>query len=351
MVIEPGKSLSLAEVLARLHDTRVVFVGEQHNRYDHHLIQLAALEAAYQHRPDIAIGVEWIQRPFQQHLDDFIAGRISEAQMLTRTEYFERWRLDYRLYRPIFTFAREKGIPVIALNASRELTAEISKQGVDGLSAENRARLPEEIDRSDQEYEQRLRDLFQEHPGNTGDFNRFRDVQLTWDETMAQTAAEYLARYPQQSMLIFAGNGHLAYGSGIPKRLLRRQPVTSAIVVPAAGQFVDRDVADYMVFSREQMLPPRGLLGVFLEDSDQGVQIKGFSDGSSAKEAGLAEQDLVTALDGQPVGNFADLKLSLMDKVVGDKLQVTYRRSEGPDKGKEVTVEVVLRGANGKVHP
>ena len=53
---------SLSETLAQ---NRVVFVGEMHDRYDHHLNQLAVLQALHQKNPNIAIGVEWFQQPFQ----------------------------------------------------------------------------------------------------------------------------------------------------------------------------------------------------------------------------------------------------------------------------------------------
>ena len=33
---------------------------------------------------------------------------IEEEYLLRETEYFERWRFDYRLYRPIFRFARQQ---------------------------------------------------------------------------------------------------------------------------------------------------------------------------------------------------------------------------------------------------
>lgn len=351
LVIDLSKSLSLSEVLAHLHDTRVIFVGEQHDRFDHHLVQLAAVRAAHAANPDMAVGVEWIQRPFQQHLDDYVAGTISEAQMLARTEYFDRWRMDYRLYRPIFLYAREKGIPLIALNASRELTRAVSDKGIEGLPADMKKLLPRQIDRSNTDYHQRLRDLFAQHPATSSSFERFLDVQLIWDETMAETAASYLQKNPQRSMVILAGNGHLAYGAGIPDRLQRRIQLSSVIVLNAAGQPVDKNAADYLVFTSEKQLPAQGLIGAFLEDSDQGLLIKGFSADSAVKDAGLAEQDVVVALDGKPVSSFTDLKLILIEKTVGEKVSISYRSADDTASESVQTVEVELRGRKASVHP
>ena len=73
--------------------------------------------------------MEFIQRPFQPALDAYISGAITEREFLKRAEYFDRWGFDYRLYRPIFSFAKEHGIPMVALNAERELAEKVAKVG------------------------------------------------------------------------------------------------------------------------------------------------------------------------------------------------------------------------------
>ena len=62
---------------------------------------------------ELAIGMEFFQQPFQDSLDAYIAGTLSEEDLLRETEYFERWRFDYRLYRPILRYAKEHGIDVV----------------------------------------------------------------------------------------------------------------------------------------------------------------------------------------------------------------------------------------------
>src|SRR5205814_9396321 len=122
--------------------------------------------------------------------DAYIADTISEREFLVKTEYFDRWGYDYRLYRPIFRYAKEHGIPMVALNAERELTDKVSKMGLDGLPSADRASLPQ-IESAGKAYRKRLRKVFQQHPGaTTGDFDRFVEVQSVWDETMAGRIAD-----------------------------------------------------------------------------------------------------------------------------------------------------------------
>lgn len=65
--------------------------------------------------------------------------------MLIYTKYFERWRLDPRMYAPIFEYARQHRLRLVALNASKELTDRVGEVGIDGLSAEERAELPDTL--------------------------------------------------------------------------------------------------------------------------------------------------------------------------------------------------------------
>ncbi|HLH29584.1 MAG TPA: ChaN family lipoprotein, partial [Terriglobia bacterium] len=97
----------LTSVVHQLATKRVVFIGENHDRYDNHLDQLEIIRKLHAQAPDRwVIGIEYIQRPFQPFLDEYIDKTIDEADFLRKTEYFDRWGYDYRLYRPIFRFAR-----------------------------------------------------------------------------------------------------------------------------------------------------------------------------------------------------------------------------------------------------
>lgn len=313
-------------IVGQLVGRRVVYVGEMHDRYDHHLNQLALIERLHARTPDLALGVEFFQQPFQPHLDAYIAREIDTAELLARTEYYRRWQFDFRLYAPILAYARERGIPVIALNVPSELVSKVGQSGLESLTAEERAALPQEIDRSDAAYRARLETIFRQHPGSENrDFERFVDAQLLWDEGMAARAAEYLRANPSRRMVVLAGNGHLAYGAGIPNRVERRLNLDSAIVLQSGGIELAPDLADFMLLSEERKLPPAGTLGVVLEPVD-GVHIAAFAEESAARAAGLREKDQIVAVDDRPVTSIAEVKAMLWDKSPGDRVRVTVSR-------------------------
>jgi len=317
---------SLSTVIRLLADKRAVFVGENHDRLDNHLDQLEIIKGLQAAAPDRwAIGIEYVQRRFQPALDEYIDNKIDEYEFLRRTEYFERWGYDYRLYRPIFQYAREQHIPVIALNAERELTDAVDKVGLAGLPPADRARLPEHIAEPDAKYRDRLRKIFDEHPAG-GNFDRFVEVQSIWDETMAESVAEYLKAHPAKGMIVLAGEGHIGYGSSIPDRVRMRIPgIATAVLIPADKTNADLEAADYLLVSAMLSLPPSGKMGVTM-DTTNGVRVKSVSPGSAAAKAGLHPGDHITAIDGQPISSLTDFRLTLLEKKPGDRLRVSIER-------------------------
>ncbi|HEC16214.1 MAG TPA: PDZ domain-containing protein [Sedimenticola sp.] len=333
---------SLENIMPELSRARVVFVGEAHTSYGHHLSQLEIIRRLYEIDPNIAIGMEFFQQPFQKYLDAYSAGELEEAEMLRKTEYYSRWSFDYRLYRPILRYAREQGIPLIALNLPKEITRKVGDQGMDALTEEEKAQIPSEIDDSDKAYRKRMKDIFSQHPHSTErDFEHFLQVQLLWDEGMAARAADYLGKNPDKRLVVLAGIGHLFHGYGIPKRVHRRIPVETAVVLPWDSVEVMPGVSDFLLFPEKARLPPKGKMGVILADNN-GCEVTKVSPGSAAEKGGVEKKDLILSLDGQAVGSIADLKIGLLDKKPGDKISIVVRRKRFLFGDEEVTLELEL---------
>lgn len=318
----------LDAIVPNLAEHRVVFVGEVHTRYDHHLIQLHILRALAARRKPVAIGVEWFQQPFQPVLDRYLAGEIDEQQLLQGTEYFSRWRYDFRLYAPILRFARDHAIPVVALNLPSEVTRAVGDGGLERLPKALRKWLPDTLDRSNSAYRDRLRSIYDAHPHTEfSDFERFYTVQLLWDEGMAQRAAGFLQSHPDTQLLIFAGSGHLAYGDGIPARLERQTRVDAAIVLAETEPGLDPRLADYLVLSPPQQLPPAGMLGVTIEPiAKGGVRLRAVGADSAAARAGAQAGDRLVALNGAPIEQLADVRAAMWDQMPGNQVTMTIQR-------------------------
>lgn len=327
-VVDLSALMDLSDLVEQVADKQVVFVGESHDQYQHHLNQLAIIQGLHERHPNLAVGLEFFFQPFQAVLDRYIAGEIDESDLLRETEYFERWRFDYRLYRPIFRFAREHGIPLIALNLEKEITQQVGKAGIDSLSESDKARLPGEIDRENVTYRDRIKSIYDQHPHMKGrEFENFLDVQLLWDEGMAEQAADWLQANPEGHMVILAGVGHLVYREGIPSRMMRRTPVSHAVILNAnRADGLDSSMGDYLIVTESTQLPPAGKLGVFLDLENSPPSVSGFDKESGAAKAGVESGDRVLTIDGEPISSYTDIRIALMDKTVGDQVQLEVER-------------------------
>lgn len=351
IVIDLEKTATLSTLMESLAQERVVYVGETHTAYGDHLLQLEILKGMQAQQGNLAIGVEWFQWPFQEHLDAYLAGEITEAGMLDKTGYYERWRFDYRLYRPIVAYAREKGIPLIALNAPAELTSAISSADNEALSGELHEMLPDSYDFSDTDYRRRLESFYSEHPDSGGSFEGFLQVQLTWDESMAQRVSEYLKSDPDNRMLVLAGSGHVEYRSGIPARVTRRTGVRGKTVLMPKYPVSDKRVADYLLLAEPAVLPESGVFGAFLDTKGDGIVISDFTQGSTGSKAGMQKQDRILAIDDNAISNYADLKLAMLDKRPGDEITVELERPAESGEPERLSLRVELGSREQPKHP
>jgi len=332
--IDVKSLLSLEEIISRVAHSKVVFVGEKHDRYGDHLVQLEVIRGLYRLHPKLAIGMEMFQRPYQEALDRYISGTADEETFLRESRYFSTWRYNYYLYRDILQYARSEKIPVIALNQDNELVSRVAEVGLEKLNKDERSRIPEELDLEDASYENRLLKAFEMHrvelPGGRAPkvFEYFHQAQIVWDETMAETIANFLTRKPDYHVVVLAGNGHLEYGAGIPKRLRRRFSIGYAVILPDPGSPLEVGIADFIVFPGKAKAPHPPKLGISVDTSKGELEVKGFSHGSSAKEAGMEEGDVIMAVDNRPVKDIAELKASLAVRKIGDTVIITVKRKK-----------------------
>lgn len=344
-VLDLSAFSTLEQIIPALAKKQVVCIGEQHARYDHHLTQLEIIRRLHALHPQLAIGMEMFQQPFQHYLDEYVAGSIDEQAMLRATEYYRRWRMDYRLYAPILRYAREHRLPLIALNVPKELTHKVAHDGLDGLSDEDRQQLPADIEPADEAYRQRLEEVFDLHPREEGhdNFEHFLEAQLLWDEAMAERAAAYLKEHPDHHLVVLAGNQHLAWGNTIPQRLQRRTGVTAASILNSWDGPVKPGLADFLLLPEERALAPAGTLGVLLGDDKDQVSITAVLENGASAAAGIKSGDRITAIDNHTINSVTDLRLALWDKQPGDTINVDTVRKHLLLPNENLSYELTLQ--------
>jgi uncharacterized iron-regulated protein len=351
-----GILVSQAQMLAIAGDARIVYVGETHDNPASHRLEVRALEALAERHPGRqAIGMEMFSLAQQPALDRWVAGLLDEKAFLRESRWFENWNMDFDYYRELLNVARERRIPVVALNAEKSLVAALRGKTLDQLSAAERARLPQ-LDLTDPYQSATASAVFgdRHHEGMAPD--NFILIQTVWDETIAESTARYLSSPAgkDKHLLVVAGGSHVQSGFGIPRRVFRRLPASYVLIggkeidIPTdkLNRLMDVDLPDlpmvpydFVAYLAYEDLPRRGVtLGVTLEPvlAGRGLTVKTVVPGSAAERAGLRPGDLLVAIDGEAMADTLDLHYALKQKKPGSHGLLQVER-----QGKNLDVDVL----------
>lgn len=325
------------EMLAAVTDTRIVYVGETHDNPASHRLELMVLQAMDERWPGlVSLGMEMFTPKQQPALDRWVAGELSEKAFLKEAAWGANWSMDFALYRDLLVYARDRHIPVIGLNADKDLVKAVGRKAPAELSEEERARLPE-MDLADPYQTAMVDAIYGGHTAGGNHLAGFQRVQTLWDEAMAENVANHLTTCLDGSrrMVVVAGGNHVRYGFGIPRRVFKRAPASYVLVgnhevaIPQDKQDRLMDVEmphfpmvpyDYVVYTAYEDLPgERVKLGVRMEDKDGKVVVQEVVPGSTAEKAGVKSGDVIRAIDNEPVAESFDLVYAIGQKIKGDK--------------------------------
>ena len=332
--------LSWRDVLDRAGGRSVVLLGELHDQAEHHRWQLQTMSALFGRRSEMVLGFEMFPRRVQPVLDRWVAGELSEAELLKQSDWTRVWGFATQHYLPLFHFARMNRIPMVALNVERDLIREIGRLGADAVPENKR----EGIGRPEPatpEYLSELHAAYVEHGDENkaatlddASFRRFVEGQLTWDRAMAEAINGARERYPGRQVVAVMGRGHALPGA-VPRQL-RALGISDAMVLlpwerDAECARLKPGIAD-AVFGvapdrAAEQRPQRPILGVTLEQAEAGVRIQRVNEHSVAAEAGLAAGDLVLTVAGRQARNIADVVSAVARQAPGTWLPLRVQRS------------------------
>ncbi len=138
--IDPATAETIApnQLLAGLAQRPVVLLGESHDNAEHHRWQLHTLAALHGHNPDMILGFESFPRRVQPVLDQWVNGELDPIAFLEAADWAKVWSFDPTLYLPLFDFARQNRIPMIALNVDRDFVVRVRREGWSAIPADER---------------------------------------------------------------------------------------------------------------------------------------------------------------------------------------------------------------------
>jgi len=330
--VPTGLRVASEDLFEALSGARVIYIGETHDNIQAHRVQLDIIRAMAERFPGkIAVGMEMFRRSAKAKLDDWAKGKLSQSEF--RKLFRQNWGPGYKLYQPIFDYLKAKSIPLIGLKSSTEIESRFRKSEMGDYP---------EMDFNDVYHRAYSMSTF---GGHTEKIEKPYRMLTLWEESMARTVSEFLRedRSGQKKLIVLAGGFHVQYGFGIPKRAFKRTPHLYSIVLPTVVEVPvelkeSREMeiehvsiplysADYLWKVDYELLKDNRIrLGVMLREEKNGLRVHGVGKGSSAENAGIQKDDLLTAVDGLALKTVPDLADYLQTKSHGDRVTLQLTR-------------------------
>ena len=353
-----GELLTPAELASRLAGARLVLLGESHTSAEFHRAQLRLIEELARSGRPVLVGLEMYPYTAQEHLDRWVAGLLTEEGFVALSHWYEAWGYHWSYYRDVFLLARDHGLPMVAVNAPREVVSEVRKKGLAGLSEEDRAHAPETIDLESDDHRTLFRAFFAGDEGLHSEMpaeqlEAMFAAQVTWDATMAHNALRALAERGGANdavLVVLVGSGHVAYGLGIARQAAAMGfagRIASVIPIPVEdehGEAIETVRASYAEFvwglppEDDPIYPALGLSATAVSDDDPRRRVIHVPEDSIAAKAGFEVGDVLLAMDGEPLPDREAFNLRMAGKRWGDRAAFTVERA-----GETVELTALLR--------
>ena len=349
---EKGEVFSVNQLAARLHDTRLLLIGEEHTTVDFHRVQLRVIQALHEAGRKVTIGLEMFPYTEQRSLDDWREGLLTEAGFVTLARWYEFWGYHWDYYRDIFLYARDNRIPMYGVNTPRSVVTAVRQRGIEHLSDAERQHVPPQIDAENADHLVFFRASFDDDDSMHGHMpesmlKSMQAAQATWDASMGYNSVKVLKGAPPDSILVvLVGSGHVAYGVGIEHQARQWFDGKITTLIPVSVEDseekpVESVKASYANFvwgipyERDSLYPS---LGFSTTEAAGARQIIAIEKDSIAARSGFQVKDQILSLDGIATPDRETWNRLMATKNWGDSVVVTVKRGDA-----QVRIDAELR--------
>lgn len=238
--INPATKEKLSEDFIRQSITKapVVFIGEHHANERHHQWHIELLKQYTKRNTNFVIALEMLPQSKQETVTQWLEEKIDDNTFIKQLDWENIWGFDLQLYFPLFSYAKENHIRIIALNTEPELIKMVKQFGWSNIPEKHRFGL-KDPQQPPREYLLKLAKSFQRH-GTVFEsvqeqkeaFKRFVEQQLVWDSAMAQRLSQLRTNEPQTKVFSFMGSWHIIDQDGAVFQYLSLQKENVLTIVP-----------------------------------------------------------------------------------------------------------------------
>jgi len=374
--------ISLDQLIERLSQYRIVMLGESHTSDYHHIMQINIIKGLVETCSSVCLALEMFNPSQNQVLEQYISGKLTEEEFLDQSNYFNTWGHNYRYYKPIFDYVREKKIKMFGINIEHDYASKIGRGGIESLSPEEQKAIPE-IDTTDVEHRFYIKAVMEGIDAlSRAQFSNIYAAQCLWDAAMGEGAIKVAQENPESIVIVLVGSGHVAYNLGIGKIIKKRSDLSfSAILAIDVPDTMKESVmmkvkkslkkqkkekkVDQPETNKEKKMPPMAMMhaagamdttpykiiiksladflwgvpeeehekypsfGFSVEEKDErGFKVKRVIPETIAEEQGIQTGDIILAVDGKTFPDMAQLKKYLSFKNWGEDIAFKILRGD-----------------------
>ena len=323
--VDSGKPLPFAKMIQEMKSSRFVYVGETHNSLPIHDLQARIVEALYEQDRNLCLGLEMFPVTAQDVLTKWSLGFMTEEEFVREAQWYVNWNFNFAFYRRVFLFAKENKIPIVALNAPREIITKIRMSGWDALRDDEKALVPKP-DLTHPEHRQLIRAIFEgmdiphqmRGAGLDMMFEGLYRSQSAWDHVMAANAVKGVNR-EQKKMVVLVGSGHLIYNLGLNLRAFQAgklpfKTVISVFVPKEKPSFqIARSLGDYLFGITEEERPAYPSIGLSFKKFKglENLVVDAKPLDGVARSQDFEKGDILLAVDGREFEDTNELRTYL----------------------------------------
>lgn len=238
------KEVSLDSIVSDMKNRDVLFYGEEHNDSVTHYLEALLLQKMFtRYGNGVALSLEMFDRDVQPVMNEYLGGYLRGK---TFTKDARVWS-NYKDYRPMIEFAKEKQLNVICANAPGRYSNLAGRKGQAALkelptvSKQFFAPLP--YDTATGAYHEKLFEMSGHTPTATNDTTKPKAPVMTmgnfnlvtaqslWDATMAYSISQHLKQHRGGKVMQVNGRFHSDEGFAVVQRLKSYSPKAKVLIV------------------------------------------------------------------------------------------------------------------------
>jgi uncharacterized iron-regulated protein len=170
----------------------------------------------------------------QRVLDRYLSAEsLAREEFLDKVRWQQNWGGAFEDYEPLVQFAKDRRLPLIAMNPPKSLVRNVAKQGLDQARRDPEMAqwgMRDEMLVEDPIYRERIVQQIRacHDAGPDAMYQTMYEASMVREEGMAKTIASQVERLRSASdrsagpVVSYTGGGHVQFNLPVPKRVARR---------------------------------------------------------------------------------------------------------------------------------